>query len=66
VEDRLGLYHVIYESKGYWFRTPEAWISRGISAPACTCAHCYLGSRNDAAQNKISPMNSVMRYHAGL
>jgi non-lysosomal glucosylceramidase len=20
-----GLYHVIYESKGYWFRTPEAW-----------------------------------------
>ncbi|HEV2401274.1 MAG TPA: non-lysosomal glucosylceramidase [Candidatus Sulfotelmatobacter sp.] len=20
-----GLYHVIYETKGYWFRTPEAW-----------------------------------------
>jgi non-lysosomal glucosylceramidase len=20
-----GLYHVIYEDKGYWFRTPEAW-----------------------------------------
>jgi non-lysosomal glucosylceramidase len=20
-----GLYHIIYESKGYWFRTPEAW-----------------------------------------
>lgn len=20
-----GLFHVIYESKGYWFRTPEAW-----------------------------------------
>ncbi len=20
-----GVYHVIYESKGYWFRTPEAW-----------------------------------------
>jgi non-lysosomal glucosylceramidase len=32
-----GLYHVIYESKGYWFRTPEAWDITGISAPACTC-----------------------------
>lgn len=20
-----GVYHVIYETKGYWFRTPEAW-----------------------------------------
>jgi non-lysosomal glucosylceramidase len=24
-----GLYHVIYESKGYWFRTPEAWDVTG-------------------------------------
>ena len=24
-----GLYHVIYESKGYWFRTPEAWDITG-------------------------------------
>jgi non-lysosomal glucosylceramidase len=24
-----GLYHVIYESKGYWFRTPEAWDETG-------------------------------------
>jgi non-lysosomal glucosylceramidase len=24
-----GLYHVIYESKGYWFRTPEAWDIKG-------------------------------------
>jgi non-lysosomal glucosylceramidase len=24
-----GLYHVIYESKGYWFRTPEAWDVSG-------------------------------------
>ena len=24
-----GLYHVIYESKGYWFRTPEAWDESG-------------------------------------
>ena len=24
-----GLYDVIYEKKGYWFRTPEAWDSRG-------------------------------------
>jgi non-lysosomal glucosylceramidase len=24
-----GLYHVIYENKGYWFRTPEAWDITG-------------------------------------
>ena len=24
-----GLYHVIYETKGYWFRTPEAWDITG-------------------------------------
>lgn len=24
-----GLYHVIYETKGYWFRTPEAWDRTG-------------------------------------
>jgi non-lysosomal glucosylceramidase len=24
-----GIYHVIYESKGYWFRTPEAWDETG-------------------------------------
>lgn len=24
-----GLYHVIYQAKGYWFRTPEAWDITG-------------------------------------
>jgi non-lysosomal glucosylceramidase len=24
-----GIHHVIYESKGYWFRTPEAWDDSG-------------------------------------
>jgi len=24
-----GIHHVIYESKGYWFRTPEAWDDTG-------------------------------------
>ena len=24
-----GLYHIIYEAKGYWFRTPEAWDITG-------------------------------------
>ena len=24
-----GLYHVIYETKGHWFRTPEAWEVSG-------------------------------------
>src|SRR5271167_2339684 len=24
-----GIYHVVYETKGYWFRTPEAWDDTG-------------------------------------
>jgi non-lysosomal glucosylceramidase len=24
-----GIYHVVYETKGYWFRTPEAWDDLG-------------------------------------
>jgi non-lysosomal glucosylceramidase len=24
-----GIYHVSYETKGYWFRTPEAWEISG-------------------------------------
>ena len=24
-----GIYHVNYETKGYWFRTPEAWDITG-------------------------------------
>lgn len=24
-----GIYHVTYEEKGYWFRTPEAWDEQG-------------------------------------
>ena len=24
-----GIHHVVYESKGYWFRTPEAWDDTG-------------------------------------
>ena len=24
-----GIYHVTYETKGYWFRTPEAWDIKG-------------------------------------
>jgi non-lysosomal glucosylceramidase len=24
-----GVYHVTYETKGYWFRTPEAWNTAG-------------------------------------
>jgi non-lysosomal glucosylceramidase len=24
-----GVYHVTYETKGYWFRTPEAWDMTG-------------------------------------
>ncbi len=24
-----GIYHITYEEKGYWFRTPEAWDRQG-------------------------------------
>ncbi len=24
-----GVYHIVYETKGYWFRTPEAWNDEG-------------------------------------
>jgi non-lysosomal glucosylceramidase len=24
-----GVYHITYETKGYWFRTPEAWDITG-------------------------------------
>jgi non-lysosomal glucosylceramidase len=24
-----GVYHIVYEKKGYWFRTPEAWNVEG-------------------------------------
>lgn len=24
-----GIHHIVYESKGYWFRTPEAWDDSG-------------------------------------
>jgi hypothetical protein len=24
-----GIYHVVYETKGYWFGTPEAWDDTG-------------------------------------
>jgi non-lysosomal glucosylceramidase len=25
-----GIYNVVYQTKGYWFRTPEAWDERGL------------------------------------
>ncbi len=33
-----GIYHVNYETKGYWFRTPKRGTSREITALRCTCA----------------------------
>ncbi|PYU43187.1 MAG: hypothetical protein DMG54_13560 [Acidobacteria bacterium] len=32
-----GIHHVIYETKGYWFRTPEAWNDSGNPVPPCIC-----------------------------
>jgi len=46
-----GLYHVIYETKGYWFRTPEAWDDSGnfrasmYMRPAAAWALEMVGSR---------------------
>jgi non-lysosomal glucosylceramidase len=28
-QNAWGVYHVSYETKGYWFRTPEAWDITG-------------------------------------
>jgi non-lysosomal glucosylceramidase len=32
-----GLYHVIYETKGYWSAPRKLGTSQEITAPACTC-----------------------------
>jgi non-lysosomal glucosylceramidase len=45
-----GIYHVVYESKGYWFRTPEAWDDTGnfrasmYMRPAAVWAMEMIGS----------------------
>jgi non-lysosomal glucosylceramidase len=49
--------HVTYESKGYWFRTPEAWDSTGnyrasmYLRPAAIWAMEMTGPPKSAAQN---------------
>jgi non-lysosomal glucosylceramidase len=47
-----GLYHVIYETKGYWFRTPEAWDITGNFR-----ASMYMRPAGIWALEMINPIN---------
>lgn len=60
-----GIYHVCYETKGYWFRTPEAWDLTGnyrasmYMRPAAIWAMEMTAppkqtARNDAAKNSAA------------
>ena len=63
-----GLYHVIYESKGYWFRTPEAWDIDGnfrasmYMRPAAVWAMEMMSpSAVRMSKNSQSPVNHVAK-----
>jgi non-lysosomal glucosylceramidase len=63
-----GLYHVIYESKGYWFRTPEAWDIDGnfrasmYMRPAAVWAMEMMSSSAvRMSKNSQSPVNHVAK-----
>jgi non-lysosomal glucosylceramidase len=63
-----GLYHVIYESKGYWFRTPEAWDIEGnfrasmYMRPAAVWAMEMMSpSAVRVSKNSQSPVNHVAK-----
>jgi non-lysosomal glucosylceramidase len=51
-----GIYHVTYETKGYWFRTPEAWDITGnfrasmYMRPGAIWAMEMMPSRQSASQ----------------
>ncbi|PYV79190.1 MAG: glucosylceramidase [Acidobacteria bacterium] len=51
-----GVYHVIYESKGYWFRTPEAWDIDGNFR-----ASMYMRPAAVWAMEMISPSAAAKR-----
>jgi non-lysosomal glucosylceramidase len=51
-----GLYHVTYESKGYWFRTPEAWDITGNYR-----ASMYMRPGAIWAMEMLAPPNSAAR-----
>ncbi len=51
-----GLYHVTYESKGYWFRTPEAWDITGNYR-----ASMYMRPGAIWAMEMIAPPSPVVR-----
>jgi len=60
-----GLYHVIYESKGYWFRTPEAWdVSGNFRAsmymrPAAIWAMEMIPQPHSDTQQRVSAIPGV-------
>src|SRR5437764_1181518 len=59
-----GIYHVSYETKGYWFRTPEAWARPAKNAPAKSAtAECAVRKRiSPAAANRIPPVATVASF----
>jgi non-lysosomal glucosylceramidase len=63
-----GLYHVIYEKKGYWFRTPEAWDINGnfrasmYMRPAAVWAMEMMSpSAVRMSKNSQAPVNHVAK-----
>jgi hypothetical protein len=57
----LGLYHVIYESKGYWFRTPEAWdVTGNFRAGNVHAPDGHLGAGDDPAMSEMTPCSCWM------
>jgi len=62
-----GLYHVIYESKGYWFRTPEAWDIDGnfrasmYMRPAAVWAIEMMPASADPKKSTQTSLNELPR-----
>ena len=38
-----GVYNVVYDKKGFWFRTPEPMTRMAIIGPPCTCVRQRYG-----------------------
>ncbi len=71
-----GLFHVIYESKGYWFRTPEAWDDEWkFPSLNVYASRSDMGHGNDANRRALKAGGRVIaffrlwkwiRTHAGI
>jgi non-lysosomal glucosylceramidase len=72
VSQAWGIYHVSYETKGYWFRTPEAWdISGNYRAsmymrPAAIWAMEMTSPPTQIAQNNAAQANGAKNSAASV